>query len=177
MNANRIGVPGSQWLVFIGHLCHIYSNRLSRSLAMLSCLKLYSCYLFVWWHTCLLCLSCDPSLLLTHDCFPMDLFIDSIIFSPIGWVQASNEMFEPIDPIDLDLTYHHYETDDMLQSISQFPKPPLYNEALNHPIMPYNEPPPPYTQREVPTDAEPEVCLHCPPLALSVEVLIPLFNF
>ncbi|XP_054153492.1 low-density lipoprotein receptor class A domain-containing protein 3-like [Oppia nitens] len=60
---------------------------------------------------------------------------------------ASNEMFEPLDPIDLDLAYNHYENDDIMQCISQIPKPPIYSEALNHPIMPYNEPPPPYSPR------------------------------
>lgn len=60
-------------------------------------------------------------------------------------------MFEPIDPMNLELAYNQYETDDMLLSISQIPKPPLYSEALNHPIMPYNEPPPPYSPISTPS--------------------------
>ena len=66
-------------------------------------------------------------------------------------------MFEPIDPIDLDLAYNQYESDDMLHSISQIPKPPLYSEALTHPIMPYNEPPPPYSPQQTITSIAPSI--------------------
>jgi len=65
-------------------------------------------------------------------------------------------MFEPLDPIDLELAYSQYENDDIMQSICQIPKPPLYSEALNHPIMPYNEPPPPYSPPLM-TPTEPQV--------------------
>ncbi len=49
------------------------------------------------------------------------------------------------------MAYNQYESDDMMLSISQIPKPPLYSEALTHPIMPYNEPPPPYSPKSTPT--------------------------
>jgi len=60
-------------------------------------------------------------------------------------------VFESLDPIDLEMAYNQYESDDMMLSISQIPKPPLYSEALTHPIMPYNEPPPPYSPKSTPT--------------------------
>ena len=88
-------------------------------------------------------------------------------------------MFEPLDPIDLELAYSQYENDDIMQSICQIPKPPLYSEALNHPIMPYNEPPPPYspplmTPTEPQVSPEGEVYLYF----VSFDVYLKLnFNF